>query len=538
MSSVHFPRVSVSQFIFAALVLFSSAVAPASAGAVPRGQIVVFGTDCDECRELKKLWPDISKGQPHAQLTMVDVDNENGYMFLLALEKELKVRQAGDLPVALIGGKLIYGGKAIKKIWNKGLFNAVDSKRAAPSILTHLLRITKGTSGIVSYTPPSELVAGSHVFSDDSSELKQSDLIMAVLTLEGCKNCSRQELVLRNLKNELPKLTVDRFSMRAAEGRGFVELMRETFNITAKDLGKPPVLVWPDAWGGGKLFSRDDIIAKLKASSAKPFWREISPQELEKIGRASTKKAFDVFTVGVVVAGGLIDGINPCAFAVVVFLVSYLACIGRKRKAVAVMGSSFCSGVFIAYFLIGLGLSAVLAFIQEMVWVRTVLYGGLGLVALWFAGVHLRDAVIYKKTGKAKDLSGKLSPDTTLQIHEWVRKLSATSLLIPAGLALGCVVSLLELACTGQIYLPILSIINRDGINVKALFFLSVYCLAFILPLAIVTFLAAYGIGARAIGNWGKKNLVKTKLAMTGLFLALAGITLEMAWRAFQMRNG
>ena len=44
----------------------------------------------------------------------------------------------------------------------------------------------------------------------------------------------------------------------------------------------------------------------------------------KQIGKVNSKEAFSKFTLAAIVLNGLIDGINPCAFAVIVFLVSFL----------------------------------------------------------------------------------------------------------------------------------------------------------------------------------------------------------------------
>ena len=55
---------------------------------------------------------------------------------------------------------------------------------------------------------------------------------------------------------------------------------------------------------------------------------------------------------------GFIDGLNPCAFATIVFLVSYLSFLGKKSKEILIYGIIFTFGVFIAYIIAGVGLMA------------------------------------------------------------------------------------------------------------------------------------------------------------------------------------
>ena len=57
-----------------------------------------------------------------------------------------------------------------------------------------------------------------------------------------------------------------------------------------------------------------------------------------------------------VVAGGLVDGVNPCAFSVIIFMVLYLSVSGRRKRRLTPVLLAFGGGVFTAYFLMGLGL--------------------------------------------------------------------------------------------------------------------------------------------------------------------------------------
>ena len=53
---------------------------------------------------------------------------------------------------------------------------------------------------------------------------------------------------------------------------------------------------------------------------------------------------------------GLLDGINPCVFSTLLFLISSLTLAGRKRKEILIIGVFFTIAVFVTYYLVGLGL--------------------------------------------------------------------------------------------------------------------------------------------------------------------------------------
>ena len=59
---------------------------------------------------------------------------------------------------------------------------------------------------------------------------------------------------------------------------------------------------------------------------------------------------------GAVFLAGLLDGVNPCAFSAMVFLISALALAGRSKRTMLAIGLSYACGVFITYSLIGAGL--------------------------------------------------------------------------------------------------------------------------------------------------------------------------------------
>ena len=56
---------------------------------------------------------------------------------------------------------------------------------------------------------------------------------------------------------------------------------------------------------------------------------------------------FRGFRIGALAAAGLLDGVNPCAFTTIVFLLSMLAQVGKTRRQLAVVGVGFTAAVFV-----------------------------------------------------------------------------------------------------------------------------------------------------------------------------------------------
>ena len=85
------------------------------------------------------------------------------------------------------------------------------------------------------------------------------------------------------------------------------------------------------------------------------------------------------------------------------------------------------------------------------------------------------------------------------------------------------VISLLELACTGQVYLPtIIFVSSIPELRVRAIGYLVLYNVLFILPLVVVFVLAYYGTTSKDLTRFLQRNAATVKLGMVILFAALA----------------
>lgn len=115
--------------------------------------------------------------------------------------------------------------------------------------------------------------------------------------------------------------------------------------------------------------------------------------------------------------------------------------------------------------------------------------------------------------------------DVHARIREYVERKS----LVVAGFVLGVIVSGLGLSCTGQIYLPVLIVINRTGMTWHSLELLTIYNLAFIVPLALVTGLAAAGMSGKRLAELARQNVTGAKLFMAIIFLLFAAAMFYLA---------
>jgi cytochrome c biogenesis protein CcdA len=136
-----------------------------------------------------------------------------------------------------------------------------------------------------------------------------------------------------------------------------------------------------------------------------------------------------------------------------------------------------------------------------------------------FAGLSLVDYRLIRQ-GRASQSILQLSAERKKKIHKVVRASTRSSLVILSSFGAGILISLYELGCTGQIYLPMLVYMVKQE-KWTALFPLTLYNIAFILPLILVFFLFYKGSDSDRINELFQRNKSKIKLATAVLFFLM-----------------
>lgn len=348
----------------------------------------------------------------------------------------------------------------------------------------------------------------------------------AVFVSPTCIHC-------KHFENEyLPVL-----QQKYADGVNFIiyDVSKDGNNLilqeTAKAFGQNPA--YPTAVVGDTYMVGYPHEIKTYAENAIEKAKLLGKKTAVVTQTQDTKTAFSKITFWAIIGAGLIDGINPCAFAVIVFFVSFLTVYKYTRKEIIVVGASYCAAVFIAYVLIGLGLFQFLYAMRGFYWVIKAFYIITALLCLAFFLLSLYDFWVYRKTKRSDKMLLQLPQNLKVRIHKimgfFLRdKHESMWRLTLAALAVGFCVSLVEAVCTGQVYMPTVVLIMQDpAFRVKAVMYLLLYNLMFIMPLMAVFALAVAGYESKGFNDFLKKHLGLTKLLLCvvflGLFLLLLG---------------
>ena len=306
--------------------------------------------------------------------------------------------------------------------------------------------------------------------------------------------------------------------------KGNYEIYLQLEKDLGKSIGTPTVVVNKRVLIGleKNVENLDRVISEELASQECPLPASRGMSVLEH---------FKSFGPWAVIGAGLVDGINPCAFTVIVFFVSFLSVMGYRRKEMLLIGSAYIAAVFVTYLAIGLGLFRAFYCLNAFFWLSKVLYFLVGALSIVLGVLAVRDFIFYKKTGRTDDMALQLPPAIKNRIHgivgRYYRQPSQNSRRVLGGLLLsaltvGFLISLLEAVCTGQLYLPTIVIVLKEGaMRVRALFYLIVYNVMFILPLIVVLAMALFGTTSRDFEAFAKKHLGLVKIIMAVVFLGL-----------------
>jgi len=252
---------------------------------------------------------------------------------------------------------------------------------------------------------------------------------------------------------------------------------------------------------------------------------------------------FNSFTPILITGVGLVDGVNPCAFTVIVFFMSFLAMRGYRRRELVIIGLSFIFAVFAAYLLIGLGAFSFLYQMQSFWLITKTINYGVGVFSVFLGMASIYDFIKFRNTGETKDLVLQLPAAIKNQIHKVIRRhygsghdeqgLFRSKTLMPlaaSSLIAGFLVSLLEAVCTGQTYLPTITfILKTTPFKMRALGYLLLYNLMFVVPLLAIFVFALFGVTSNQFSQLLKKHLSAVKILMAILFFSLGAF---LIWRA------
>lgn len=222
---------------------------------------------------------------------------------------------------------------------------------------------------------------------------------------------------------------------------------------------------------------------------------------------------------------GFVDGVNPCAIAMLLLFISMLS-FSDQSKTLLKISFIFISAIYISYFLFGTllyqtlsSLTGVAPILEIVPWV---IVGISSIVVV----LNFYDFIvtILKKYDKIKNqLPNRIQRFNRKLMETFTKKLEEGSLMIYViAFFIGVIISFTEFLCTGQAYFTaILHLIHFSNHVGRGLILLAIYNLIFVLPLIIIALVAVKTKSVMRVSSFMRKNLHWIKLFNVLVFLAI-----------------
>lgn len=217
-------------------------------------------------------------------------------------------------------------------------------------------------------------------------------------------------------------------------------------------------------------------------------------------------------SITILLGAAVIDSINPCAFGVLLFLLAYLSKTSKNKVKMLIHGLTYIAAVFITYFLAGLILLPVIGSLgKASVWA----YNVIGALVIVFGLLEIKDFFWY-----GKGFSLELLPGASKRIKMYSNKITDN---VVSAFALGVFVALVELPCTGAVYLAVLSMMSLIGVNAATVSWLILYNLIFILPLVVILLVVWLGTNTKKLEHLRREHRGLMRLFIGLVLIGMGG---------------
>jgi thiol-disulfide isomerase/thioredoxin len=471
---------------------------------------IFYANDCPNCQAILQSYvPTLKSQYPFLDIKTFEIGDSSNYEALAKLENKFN-RRGQELPVIFIGDQMLSGDQEIME-------------KLDPLILEYQMR-----GGLVPSLPPIEIASVAK-----ASE-KTFSVDMAYFYQKGCPKCDRASYLLKYISKRFPHLNVTQIDLNTADGNRLNETLSNRLGLPSEKR-----LIAPSIFIGSDFLSPEEI-TESRVEALIDKYEKVETKSPLKVEQGEVKKAeesiverFESFGVLAILLAGLIEGLNPCSLATLVFFISYLTMVGRTRKEIFWVGMGFTGAGFVTHLLLGLG---ILSFIQHFSFLplfSQIVY----LITFGFSlflGIFSLYDYIQLKRGRPSKMTLQVPDSLKKRIHRIIRaredeleagKEGKSTRFLFAAMVIGFIVTLLQSTCTSQVYLPtILFVTNIPSLRGSAIFYLFLYNIVYILPLVAIFSIVYWGTTSQQLSFFLQKRTSTIKLLTALFFFALAGI--------------
>ncbi|MFA5050066.1 MAG: thioredoxin family protein [Candidatus Micrarchaeia archaeon] len=374
------------------------------------------------------------------------------------------------------------------------------------------------------------LILGAAVFLStqmNMAELPSSKLTVNYFYLPTCPHCAEQKPIILELQKEMEDIQFNFHDASTPEGSNLFYELASKAGMDLSTLGVPTTFIGDYPLVG--FHSKDEIIEKI--TYCKDNCNEKPSKKDETQNLSTNIKEFDLPFLGktdltsyslpmLAITLGLIDGFNPCAMWVLVYLIALVMNLNDRKKIWIIVGSFVLT-------------SGILYFLFMTAWLNIFLLIGyiklvtiiVGTVALGGGILSIKEYATTKEALVCKVGDEESHNKTAKKIEKIISEKISVGLIISI-IALAFVVNSVEFVCSAAIpaiFTQVLALSHLSGLEYYE--YIGLYVLFFMLDDLIIFGLAAFAVSSISIGE---KYARYCKL-FGGIILLILGIMLLFA---------
>ncbi len=332
-----------------------------------------------------------------------------------------------------------------------------------------------------------------------------------------CPHCQQALEFFNKLLTKRSDFRLKKYEVvKSVEGRKFAINYCKQRNVPFKSV--PTFFIGDKYFVGYNASINDKIIAALDdaakdlANKSEGAVYNSAPIKIPLLGK------IDPGTLSLPVLAtvlGFLDGFNPCAFFVLLFLLSMLV-YAESRKRMLLIGLTFVFFSALIYFIF---MSAWLNFFlitSNITLITTIA----GIVALIIAVLNIKDFFALKK-GASLSLSTEKRNSLIKKMRSLLKAESLTSMMI-GTIVLAITANLYELLCTAGFPMVFTKALTLQELSNAAYYlYLVLYNVVYVIPLLVIVIIFTYTLGSKKLTKRQGESL---KLLSGMMMLVLGGI--------------
>lgn len=367
-------------------------------------------------------------------------------------------------------------------------------------------------------------VAG-YIITDTHTTIDEEKTSIHFFYLPTCPHCAEQKPIIEELKNEFPEIEFYSHDASTPEGSRLFYQMAVDAGLDIGNLAVPTTFI-----DGKPIIGYHDKQEMLDAitecldrcednatiSENKQSNTGYEEYDLPFIGKTDLT-AYSLPVLAIIL--GLIDGFNPCAMWVLVYLIGMLIGLNDRKKIWIIVGSFVLA-------------SGVLYFLFMTAWINIFLLAGyikiltiiIGLVALGGGILSLREYAKNKGQMVCKVTDAESKKKTMNKIDHIIMQPLSWGIILSI-ITLAFIVNSVEFVCSAAIPAVFTQILALNQLPViQNYLYISIYVFFFMLDDLIIFSMAAFALGS----TLGEKYAKYCKL-IGGVIMTILGLLMVFA---------